>query len=183
MSSFAGSLEIKKLQDAARAERGQKWPYSWWDAPPGSIHFSPFGSLTIAQNMSNSVLVSYTIPEGFTGVLEGVLVDTNPTINGSGAVAWIPGDLNWSIGLNFTTITGGPGLPAFRFFQDFVSVRFTVGSFGNSGSPWPIWSGESDLLPSKTVISILVTTSAVIPTTGVFRGALTGYRFPNASQT
>lgn len=194
MSSFAGAAEMLRAQKQfAGSEKQRKFPYPWLEPPPASIHFSPFGNLTIQNTGSNMVVLSYTIPEGFTGVLAGVVVDVEAT-NGT-PVAWGAGDIDWSIVLNFTSISGSPGIPAFRYFQNFVKIPFTVGQFGASGTgdPWPIWSGESDLLPSKTVISILAdvngNTGGWIPVGPPpppfpeWRASLSGYKFPNQSIT
>lgn len=127
---------------------------NWWISPDGSCEdVSQVSSIVAPPNGQNTLVMEYTVPEGYTFSLRGVLwqYDGEGFINGAGDLVGV---------LDVDRLIGAAGRQGYAvpFFESVKYLR------GNNQDFWPL-SGRRVFMPNQ-VIRWKVTTAAPIPEGG-----------------
>lgn len=162
------------LSDAATIRRGARQdenssPYPWVMIPPGGVSVFEHGSFATPAYGAQITLATYTVPDGWEGVLSDVmdlLLDPNGNfVEGSGSAFW---DIDIDRPLGAALATG-------RYLPNYYHILTRLGDLTR---PWPVRGGwrmkQGETYRMKFTAVNTVTTGAP----SFVHGAMLGWVWP-----
>jgi hypothetical protein len=148
---LSGPESIRAAFDVAAEEASRNaWPYYWKYPPPAAIRRMPQASIVMPAVATQTVILAFTIPTGFTFVWSEVLLTAQAPayVPGSGDLAWV---LDLDKPLTTAPLSGSP-------LADFQSITFPLGSL----SPFSTCKlPKAEILKSGQTIRAKVTNAAL----------------------
>jgi hypothetical protein len=141
------------LQDLLKRKKKALWPYEWEFPVSGSRLVRASNSIPAPSEGTETAVLSYTVPEGYSFILTHVLQQYQGSdfIPGSGSIQWTI-DVNNSLLISL--------IPQGNTLQGFVNEVVPLGSF--ELGPWELEMPE--FLDSGDVLQSKVITGPPIPT-------------------
>ena len=162
-------------------KRRYQWPYPWV-YPPLNASFVNYespdsggtGIPPTAYGPANAVaLLTYTVPDGFFFVLNGLLA----TVGGGTPLADGSGQYIWNLSVNVPTQVAGITLPGLANGYAVQNLQGFSISKGSNQRPWPI---NNRIFEPRDVLSLSVQTANPFPTSlpTLFLSGFYGWTWP-----
>jgi hypothetical protein len=163
LTSLAASLKTATPQQVQQAMRIGRLPVTNF-MPPEGKDFEQTGYITIPAIGASAIVLSFTVPQGFNGVIHRI----GNEFDGG---AFTPASVLWQILLNaqgFNTATGAVVAPFFNAI---------AAPLGSVAAPSSIWPGGIRISEAQ-LVALTVTNVSVTPAGQQIGGRLGGYFYP-----
>ena len=112
----------------------EQWPYPWSYPPPGAIPVHQYAGIAMpAASSPQALVLEYTVPNGFTFILTGIIAEARTAGVFNSALAPGDGSLVWILDEEQPL---GQTYPSGAAVTDFSQLTVPMGSF--ESGPWPL---------------------------------------------
>lgn len=153
----------------AQHDKADAWPYEWMMRPPGSRNVFVSAFVASPATATQVVVLTYKVPDSMSFVLTRLVFQ----LSGTAAATYSPGDFTFVLDVNQPIGSlSAQGVS----FTSFGNVQITLGTLE---IPWPVMTGEGDVLKANDEVRIKVTNNSFpVGLPNFFVGIILGYTMP-----